>query len=299
MIYYFYIKKFFIRKFIITFAALLIQIYFKMKNANSKFKDYLEKKNISYVETSEGFRITENLVITEQNQNDFEDLTEVSGSVYVRQGATFTAPALTEVSGYVDVQEGATFTAPALTEKSGSVYVQEGATFTAPALTVSGYVYVRQGATFTAPALTEVSGYVDVQEGATFTAPALTKSGSVYVTNFPFIEGKENFPEGAYLNLTAKEVEYLKMLKPLIGNNRLVMSTWHQNENWKNQTVDQVVNECNTTHCVAGWLQIFEKDKYNNMDPEKAGKLIAPNLAHLFYESEARVERVINTLLPE
>jgi len=124
-------------------------------------------------------KINRNLIITVQNQNDFENLTEVSGSVDVRQGATFTAPALTEVSGSVYVRQGATFTAPALT-KSGSVDVQEGATFTAPALTVSGSVYVRQGATFTAPALTK-SGYVDVREGATFTAPALTIKNSVAV----------------------------------------------------------------------------------------------------------------------
>jgi hypothetical protein len=94
------------------------------------------------------------LTITKENCKTFKKLTEVSGSVYVRQGATFTAPALTK-SGYVDVQEGATFTAPALTEVSGYVDVQEGATFTAPALTeVSGYVYVQEGATFMAPALT-------------------------------------------------------------------------------------------------------------------------------------------------
>jgi len=80
-------------------------------------------------------------------------LTEVSGSVYVHKNATFTAPALTEVSGYVDVQENATFTAPALTEVSGSVDVEENATFTALALKKSGYVYVEDNATFTAPAL--------------------------------------------------------------------------------------------------------------------------------------------------
>jgi hypothetical protein len=140
------------------------------------------------------------LIITKENCKTFKKLTEVSGSVYVQEGATFTAPALTksgsvyvqegatftapaltEVSGSVYVRQGATFTAPALTEVSGSVYVRQGATFTAPALTKSGSVDVRQGATFTAPALTEVSGYVDVRQGATFTAPALTKSGSVDV----------------------------------------------------------------------------------------------------------------------
>jgi len=140
------------------------------------------------------------LIVTVDNQNSFKNLTEVSGSIYVYQGATLTAPALTksgyiyvqkgatltapaltEVSGSIDVQKGATLTAPALTEISGSIYVRQGATLTAPALTKSGYIDVYQGATLTAPALTEVSGYIYVYQGATLTAPALTKSGSIYV----------------------------------------------------------------------------------------------------------------------
>ena len=103
------------------------------------------------------------------------------GTVDVRKGATFTAPVLPEVSGYVDVREGATFTAPVLTEVSGYVNVMEGATFTAPVLTKCGSVDVQKGATFTAPVLTEVSSSVYVRECATFTAPVLTKCGTVYV----------------------------------------------------------------------------------------------------------------------
>ena len=97
-------------------------------------------------------------------------------SVNVREGATFTAPALTSVTGSVNVYENATFTAPVLT-KAGYVYFYENATFTAPALTsVNGSVNVREGATFTAPALTSVNGYVNVYENATFTAPALASA---------------------------------------------------------------------------------------------------------------------------
>ena len=57
------------------------------------------------------------------------------------------------LSGSVNVRKGATFDAPALTEVSGSVNVRKGATFDAPALTKSGYVDVREGATFDAPLL--------------------------------------------------------------------------------------------------------------------------------------------------
>jgi len=96
------------------------------------------------------------------------------------------------------------------------------------------------------------------------------------------------------LELTEKEVEYLKKLKPIISSDKLVMSTWHENDNWKNQTVEEVMT-CGTTHCVAGWIQIFEKDKYNNMSAEECGNICAPNLKNLFFKSEKEVESVINT----
>ena len=51
------------------------------------------------------------------------------------------------------IPPGATFTAHMLAEVSGSFYVGEGATFTAPVLAKSGYVDVHKGATFTAPML--------------------------------------------------------------------------------------------------------------------------------------------------
>jgi hypothetical protein len=122
-----------------------------------------------------------NLVIEEKEKFVHKSLAEVSGSVVVEQGATFTAPKLAS-SGSVVVRQGATFTAPKLGKVSGSVVVRQGATFTAPKLgKVSGYVVVRQGATFTAPKLGKVSGYVVVEQGATFTAPKLASSGSVDV----------------------------------------------------------------------------------------------------------------------
>ena len=56
------------------------------------------------------------------------DFDEITGSVSVREGATFTADALTTVGGYVSVREGATFTADALTTVGGDVYMEKGAT---------------------------------------------------------------------------------------------------------------------------------------------------------------------------
>ncbi len=115
------------------------------------------------------------LVVVDGQSVDLPYVTEVAGSIDVRQDATFTAPVLAEVSGNVDVQQGATFTAPVLS-KAGYVDVQQGATFTAPVLDeVAGNVDVQQGATFTAPVLAEVAGNVDVQQDATFTAPKLRR----------------------------------------------------------------------------------------------------------------------------
>ena len=54
-----------------------------------------------------------NLEITTENASQYENLTEVTGWLYIREGATLTAPALTK-TGWLDIREGATLTAPAL-----------------------------------------------------------------------------------------------------------------------------------------------------------------------------------------
>ena len=65
---------------------------------------------------------------------DFSDVEEFAGYVYLKQGATLTAPKLVKVSGYVYLKQGATLTAPKLVEVSGCVDLQQGATLTAPKL---------------------------------------------------------------------------------------------------------------------------------------------------------------------
>ena len=80
-------------------------------------------------------KIKGNLIVTKENQKYFKNLTEISGYIDVRQGATFTTPNLTKISGSIYVHQGATFIAPNLT-KSDSIYVRQGATFTAPNLTI-------------------------------------------------------------------------------------------------------------------------------------------------------------------
>jgi hypothetical protein len=127
------------------------------------------------MKTRKELKISGDLTVTKENQHNFKNLTEVSGSIYVQEGATLSAPALT---------------------KSGSIYVQEGATLSAPALTKSGSIDVRQGATLSAPALTEVSGYIDVQEGATLTIPQTKGLNYKAVDNTLFIIEAEKTSKG-------------------------------------------------------------------------------------------------------
>ena len=81
--------------------------------------------------------------------------------------------------GDLNISENSKLELPHLAEVTGSVDVQQGATFTAPVLAKTGSVYVQQGATFTAPVLAEVTGSVYVQQGATFTAPKLNRGGAL------------------------------------------------------------------------------------------------------------------------
>src|SRR5579859_2280452 len=99
------------------------------------------------------------LTITATNIWKYQELTEVSGSVYIH-AENASLPALTEVSGYVYISaENASL--PALTKVSGSVDISaENASL--PALTTSGSVDIR-AENASLPTLTEVSGYVFAQ----------------------------------------------------------------------------------------------------------------------------------------
>ena len=81
-------------------------------------------------------KIEGNLEITRENENDFSDVTEVTGYVYVYGNAKLSAPLLTTVGGYVDVYGNAKL--PALTTVGGYVYVRSNAKLSAPILTTDG-----------------------------------------------------------------------------------------------------------------------------------------------------------------
>lgn len=142
-----------------------------------------------------------------------------------------------------------------------------------------------------------VTGSVDVRQGATFTAPVLAEHFKKI--GYPINDPNEKFSKGVYINLTEKEKEYLTRLKRIIAAKKLYMRHWHQNDDWKNQTIQYLEsNECNTTHCFAGWIQIWEKDELNHLSAEAAGKKAAPGLAFLFDQSDEYVEAIVNTLVP-
>ena len=230
------------------------------------------------------------LIVTTDNQDNFKDITEVSDYIYVSENATFQADNLKK-SGYIYVSENATFQADNLEEVSGYIKVRANATFQADNLKKSGYIKVSENATFQADNLKK-SDSIELSENATLTAPKLAEKLNEIGYN---IKGGR-LTHGYYLHLTDKEISYLNRIKPLVESDKLVMSKWHENDNWKSQTIDEVIG-CGTTHCVAGWIQIFEKDKYNDVTAEECGKKCAPNLASLFFESEEKVELAINTLI--
>lgn len=128
-------------------------------------------------------KIYEGNLTVSNNEKLVVDYTEITGYVYVNEGATLQADILTTIGGYVSVYQGATLQADVLTTIGGDVYVREGVTLQADALTtIGGYMDVYKGATLKADVLTTIGGNVYVCEGATLQADALTTiGGSVYV----------------------------------------------------------------------------------------------------------------------
>jgi len=100
-----------------------------------------------------------NLEITKENQEQFKDITEVTGYVSVRSNAKLEAPQLQTVGGYVRVYGEAKFEA---------------------LQTVGGYVSVDREAKLEAPQLQTVGGYVRVYGEAKLEA-LQTVGGDVYV----------------------------------------------------------------------------------------------------------------------
>jgi hypothetical protein len=64
---------------------------------------------------------------------------------------------------------------------------------------------------------------------------------------------------------------------------RLEMGHWHSDMTWKQRTCAEETL-CETTHCLAGWLQVCSTDKnLRSLDPQFAGALAAPIAAKMFF----------------
>ena len=99
---------------------------------------------------------------------------------------------------------------------------------------------------------------------------------------------------GAYLKAASDEesIAALDKVGAIILDNqdRLNMGHWHPDDDaWKTRTCAEEVL-CETTHCLAGWLQVCSTDdKIRSLDPQLAGTLAAPVAAKMFFSSGERV----------
>jgi hypothetical protein len=83
-------------------------------------------------------------------------------------------------------------------------------------------------------------------------------------------------------------VANLDKVREIIMDNasRLEMGHWHSDEAWKGRTCAEETL-CETTHCLAGWLQVCSADEnLRSLDPQFAGALAAPIAAKMFFRGQ-------------
>ena len=124
-------------------------------------------------------KIKGDLIIEKGNTIDYSKLIEVSGNIYLREGATLDAPLLA-TSGSIYLSKDATLDAPLLAT-SGDIDLSKGATLDAPSLATSGDIDLREGATLAAPLLATL-GSIYLSKDATLDAPMLATAGSIYLS---------------------------------------------------------------------------------------------------------------------
>ena len=79
-----------------------------------------------------------------------------------------------------------------------------------------------------------------------------------------------------------------KVREIIIDNaNRLEMGNWHSSDEWKNRTCAEETM-CETSHCLAGWLQVCSTNtELRDLDPKLAGTLAAPIAAKMFFRGNS------------
>src|SRR5882672_10187657 len=88
------------------------------------------------------------------------------------------------------------------------------------------------------------------------------------------------------------QIEILDKVRAIVlgNNNRLEQNYWHSDEAWEERSAEAEVADCNTAHCLAGWLQVLSNDpKMRKLSPAVAGARIAPVAVKMFYKSDLTV----------
>src|ERR1019366_6707698 len=84
---------------------------------------------------------------------------------------------------------------------------------------------------------------------------------------------------------TATESEKIILGKIKKVIKKIDMKKWHLNDDWEKQSANETIS-CGTTHCLAGWAQIFGGEEYKKMDAQEAGNILLPNFKHFFFMPE-------------
>ena len=117
-----------------------------------------------------------NLIIKEDDNNDYSELEKVTGYLEINSNAELSAPNLQSVGGYLEINSNAELSA--LQSVGGSLYINSNAELSAPNLqSVGGYLYINSNAELSAPNLQSVGGYLEICSNAELSAPNLQSVG--------------------------------------------------------------------------------------------------------------------------
>lgn len=98
--------------------------------------------------------------------------------------------------------------------------------------------------------------------------------------------------ENSKIATPEQSIENLDKVRTIIldNQNRLFMGHWHDDySEWQAHTCAEEA-ACETTHCLAGWLQVCSTDpEVRKMEPQTAGFMCAPIACSMFFQSDDRV----------
>ena len=159
-----------------------------------------------------------NLIITEENKNDFAELTEVTGWLDINADAQL--PALQTVGGALKINADAKL--PALQTVRGGINIKADAQL--PALqTVGGWLKIRADAQL--PVLQTVGGWMEIKKGIKFAADARINAGpeakkaAVNFTRECFLKNGWLLADGILAKIIKKKKNVYKI--QICGNNQI------------------------------------------------------------------------------